>query len=181
MQVNQLLTQEETAPTGLGTVGDTWTADQYQTAETVRLVNSPVHPPRIRIGTTDFEYRLSNSDALGWLALAVAELNRVFSLPADWDSYGAVPVNQQTLAGAFIVLIDLMEGRSTLPKISASVAGGVEFEWHQPGLGLEIEVRAPSMIHAYFYDDDNPNAEWEDDVAPDHVILLGPFIDQVAV
>ena len=57
-----------------------------------------------------------------------------------------------------------MEGQSILPQISASVDGGVEFEWHAPGIGLEIEVRNPSMVYAYFYDDDRPNDEWEDDV-----------------
>ena len=100
-------------------------------------------------------------------------------MPVNWDSYGAKKVDQQTLEGAIEVLFHLMEGQSVLPQISASVDGGVEFEWHAPGIGLEIEVRASSMVHAYFYDDDRPIDEWEDDVLWRDDVRLRAYIDRV--
>lgn len=118
----------------------------------------------VSIGTRDLHLETPNSDVGEWLAQAAQELNQVANLPVNWDSYGAKNVDQRTLEGATEVLLHLMERQSVLPQISASVDGGVEFEWHAPGIGLEIEVRGPSMVHAYFYDDDRPIDEWEDDV-----------------
>ena len=57
--------------------------------------------------------------------------------------------------------------------------GGVELEWHAPGIGLEIEVRHPSMVHAYFYDNNRPIDEWEDDVLWRDYVELRAYIDRV--
>ena len=118
----------------------------------------------VSIGTSNYVLQAVGPDVGEWLAQAAQGLNQVANLPVNWDSYGAKKVDQRTLEDAFAVLAHLMEGQSILPQISASVDGGVEFEWHAPGIGLEIEIRDTPMVHAYFYDDDRPNDEWEDDV-----------------
>lgn len=140
---------------------------------------TPIFHFTVSIGARNFHLETDNPDVRNWLAQAANELNRIANLPVNWDSYGAMKVNQLTLESATEVLVHLMGGQSVLPHITASVNGGVELEWHGPGMGLEIEVRDPSMVHAYFYDDDRPNDEWEDDVSWRDDVKLRAYIDRV--
>ena len=139
----------------------------------------PIYSFAVSIGTRTLRWKSSDPDVGEWRVQAEQELNRVANLPVNWDSYGAKKVDQRTLEGATEVLVHLMEGQSVLPQISASVDGGVEFEWHASGIGLEIEVRDPSIVHAYFYDDARPTDEWEDDVQWRDDVRLRAYIDRV--
>lgn len=181
MSLNELMTQAYTKPTVVDRVGDTWTTEDYQrTAITRKTVRHPTYMFEFQLGTEFYSFSPTDANVGNWLGRAVQGLNRVAGLQADWDSYGALTVSQPTLEVAFAVLAEIMKGHSTLPQIGASVEGGVEFEWHQPGVGLEIGVRAPTMIHAYFYDDDQPDEEWEDDLKLDNISLLEPYVGRFA-
>ncbi|MCH9049905.1 MAG: hypothetical protein IIA72_02300 [Proteobacteria bacterium] len=181
MSLNELMTEADTKPTVHDRVDDIWTTEFYQKTAIIReIVRHPTYRFKFQLGTEVCSFSPTDPNVGSWLEQAVQELNRVAGLQADWDSYGASPVSQLTLEDAFVVLAELMKGHSTLPQIGASVAGGVELEWHQPGVGLEIEVRTPTMIHAYFYDDDQPDEEWEGDLKLDNIFMLEPYVGRFA-
>jgi hypothetical protein len=59
-------------------------------------------------------------------------LNRLATLPQNWDSYGAVPMHPKTMNRVRSVLLEILalggEGLP-LPFIAPSPDGGIELEW----------------------------------------------------
>ncbi len=113
-----------------------------------------------------------------WLVSLLRDLNSIAFLPPDWDSYGALPITQQILEHAFDVIVKLMDEDTPLPEVGATVRGGVEFEWHIDGKDLEVQVESPFKVHAYFYDQQKPEDEWEEDIGV-NLSVLEPYIHRL--
>lgn len=139
-----------------------WLAEEGKQSFQVKLGRSTV-----RIGITHLQVP-------GWLMGVVADLNRVAELPANWDSYGALPIDQRTLEHALYVIVSLMDADSPRPQIGATVRGGVEFEWHSDDKDLEIQVERPFQVHGYFCHD-LADEEWEDNIGID-LDRLRPYL-----
>ena len=103
-----------------------------------------------------------------WVIAVAQSLNRISDLRANWDSYGARPVPQDTLEFAFKKIVDLRNDNPNLPipLIGATVTGGVELEWHDKDLDLELHIKAPGRMSAYF-NEEAVDEEWEGPVNPD--------------
>ena len=179
MPLSQLMTQTDTTPTMFAGADETWATEDYRTTSTRGETGDPSYGFVLRIGTVHYVFSLADPNVQSWLESSVQELNRIAGLRADWDSYGALPVNENTLKCAFDVLVKLMAGRSRGPQIGASVGGGVTLEWHRPGSGLEVRIEGPSRVHAYFYDDNHLDDAWEDDVGWNYPAVLEPYIDRL--
>ncbi len=115
-----------------------------------------------------------------WIAYCVTELNNLAELPENWDSYGALRVDQGSLEQACKVYLTLTQNRGydQLPYFTATPDGGVGLMWHQDDKGLEVEVDGPLFIHGHFYDDTNDDREWSDDVSLD-IEVLNRYLDEV--
>ncbi|TXL69379.1 hypothetical protein FHP25_39210 [Vineibacter terrae] len=109
-----------------------------------------------------------------WMREVLARLNQVARMPENWDTYGAVPVNQRTLEHSLLVLTKLMPASRYLPRILASTHGGVLLQWDDGRRELEISVDAP-MRGSVYYTDHESGDEDEEQLSLD----LKPVIQRV--
>lgn len=87
-----------------------------------------------------------------WLEPTLERLVGLITLPENWDSYGAPPVDPQCVHTAIRLLLDTMQDDSPAPAVVPTCRGGVQLEWHTRGLDLEVEILSPSRLHLYFED-----------------------------
>ena len=78
-----------------------------------------------------------------WEREIVATLCRYLELPSNWDSYGGKPLRLDTGMFALQVLSNIMSETIPLPSIVPISSGGVQFEWHQNDLDIELYIAAP--------------------------------------
>jgi hypothetical protein len=94
-----------------------------------------------------------------WIDKTTQQISRLMTLEADWDSYGAVPI-QIDAAGAMLnVLQDVMAPNTPAPTIVPSPAGHLQAEWHTNQIDLEVEVIDPRHIHVDYA---GPDGSWSD-------------------
>jgi hypothetical protein len=118
---------------------------------------------------TDFTVdlgELRQRAALEWAADVMEPLR---SLPPNWDSYGAEPMNT-SVAGLGISLLAALALIDVAPPQAFPTAdGGLSLEWHRANLDFVISLSPPDEEppSAYFR---TPSVQWEvDDIlrAPD--------------
>jgi hypothetical protein len=93
-----------------------------------------------------------------WEVAAVRTLVRLAQLPAGWDSYGAPMVRRDAGHFALEILDGVMRSMTPPPQIVPSATGGVQLEWHEKGIDLEIHVIAPYQWELWFQDHRDPNS-----------------------
>lgn len=87
-----------------------------------------------------------------WLAATARAFDVVLALPPRWNSYAARPVNVAAVEGAFVVLTRIMTETTPPPVIVPTVSGGVQLEWHESGVELEIAVYPDRRVEVLFED-----------------------------
>lgn len=95
-----------------------------------------------------------------WVTPTVSALGRLLSMPHNWDSYGARPIDHANVGAAIELAFALMIDGTPAPAVVPTSGGGVQLEWHTRGIDLEIEIRSPSRISACF-EDQRTGAAWE--------------------
>lgn len=70
----------------------------------------------------------------------IDRLRSISELTDDWDGYGSPAPEPQTLIAALEVLRQFMPTSVATPAVAPTTAGGVQFEWHQGGWDIEVEV-----------------------------------------
>ena len=135
---------------------------------------------RVPLGRADVLIETTREALPDWLVSVLRKLNEIAALPGNWDSYGAAPVDQRSLEHSLELILKIMEDNEMLPppRVSATVRGGVGFEWRSEGKDLEIELEGPFRVHAYFFDELS-GEEWEDDVGID-LTALDPYLARIA-
>lgn len=97
-----------------------------------------------------------------WLLAAVQRSGALLVLPYDWDRQGAPPVEATAIQSALDALCLLMEQDSSLPAWTPTRDGGVQLDWHENGIDLEIEF-GPNSADGYvaFFDQAEQLPEWD--------------------
>jgi hypothetical protein len=83
---------------------------------------------------------------------AIAAICELGDLQANWDSYGAQPIDKQCMVTAILLLLTTSRPKTPPPSVVPTVRGGVQLEWHRGGIDLEIEVLSPSQIRVSWED-----------------------------
>lgn len=78
-------------------------------------------------------------------------------LPPDWDSYGARAVQHTAIQSALRFLAWIPD--APIPAVVPVATGGVQVEWHLPGLDIELEFQPDGRMHLFACD-----SEGEQDV-----------------
>ena len=79
-------------------------------------------------------------------------LSEYTKLPAGWDSYGGEPLRLDTGMFALQVLCDVMSDSTPPPSLVPVSSGGVQCEWHENGLDIELYISAPLECELMVYD-----------------------------
>ena len=87
-----------------------------------------------------------------WVKPVLQSLVPLFRLERNWDSYGALPLNEKTVKSALEVLFSVMNYISPAPSVVPTVTGGLQFEWHTGGIDLEIAIPRPAEGRFIFED-----------------------------
>jgi hypothetical protein len=73
------------------------------------------------------------------LAAALEEIESYRALEADWDGYGAVPIDAITLGNALSAAARLI-GRAPMPDLTPNSNGTISMEWDSPHGLAHLEV-----------------------------------------
>jgi hypothetical protein len=111
-----------------------------------------------------------------WQTEVQKHLLRYAKLPHGWDSYNAKPIGWDAGLFALSILSDFMRPRTPIPQVVPSTAGGVQLEWHQKGVDLELHVTGPYQCEIWFKDHRTPNdPPLALDLTDDYSALRKPF------
>jgi hypothetical protein len=90
------------------------------------------------IGGSSFGVLWTGSRKPEWLDAVARRLSELMRLPRNWDSYGGVAVKPQNATRALSYLARILEQDSNAPWVVPLSDGGVQLEWHQADIDLEI-------------------------------------------
>ncbi|HJT33774.1 MAG TPA: hypothetical protein VJ783_17135 [Pirellulales bacterium] len=91
-------------------------------------------------------------------------IERLRQFKANWDGYGAVPLDPKILDAATRFIESLAHDAAPAPQVVPMTRGRVQLEWHRGGRSLELEFESPETMH--FLKCDSENGIEEEDVIP---------------
>ena len=83
-------------------------------------------------------FSISSSLKQAWLKPSVVRASRLLALQENWDRQGAPQIKPTTLQNAINAISSFMESASALPQWTPTRDGGVQLDWHERGIDLEI-------------------------------------------
>lgn len=102
-------------------------------------------------------------------------LSHLRTFKANWDGYGAAPVDPRNLDAAQ-QFIESLRDDATAPKIVPMTRGRVQLEWHRGNRSLELEFESPTSIRYLQWDSDQ-GMETEDVISSDRADVLTGLLD----
>ena len=87
-------------------------------------------------------------------AVVSRELDRLASLPPNWDAEGAPPISPQIIQAARNFAKDLPENIVAPPAVVPMATGNLQFEWNDGPRSLELEVEDANTVHYLKWDSD---------------------------
>jgi|SRR5215469_1835903 len=87
-----------------------------------------------------------------WQVEVLKHLIKYATLSQGWDSYSGSPLRWDAGFFALWVLNDVMRPRTPVPQVVPSPIGGVQFEWHEKNIDLELHITAPYECELWFED-----------------------------
>ncbi len=88
----------------------------------------------------------------GFRELIERELDRLASLPANWDHEGALQIDRAIIQAAHDFVARVPLEIASMPAVVPSAAGNLQFEWNAGRRSLELEFESPSTIHYLKWD-----------------------------
>lgn len=98
-----------------------------------------------------------------WLNESLDQIQDVLHLRDNWNSYGALSISIDAAYAALEILAEIAPLGAPTPSIVPTVDRGIQLEWHEDGIDLEIEVLSRSRAVVYFADPSSAE-EWENDL-----------------
>lgn len=114
-------------------------------------------------------------DSPSWEERTVESLGELLRLGADWDSYGAPPVDPYCVLAALNLAFCTFRDDTPDPSVVPTSRGGLQFEWHTGGVDLEIEFLSATRVCGLF-EDQVAGTSWEKDLTSD----LRPVVDAIS-
>jgi hypothetical protein len=96
---------------------------------------------------------------MDWVRPVAKKLDELLSLPQNWDSYGAPKIADSVVPTVIGLLQDVMLPTTPIPQIFPTSSGGVQLEWHQNGVDLEIEIDPHDFAHVHFVCENSVQSE----------------------
>jgi hypothetical protein len=120
---------------------------------------------KIRISGTlirRIDVMIENAPPPPWLGPSIQSIGRLMMLPRNWDFDDAPPVHVPSAQSALEGLSLFMTDNTAPPQWTPTRSGGLQVDWHQNGIDLEI---AFDCVHPGGYvvlsDLRNQDADWE--------------------
>lgn len=89
-----------------------------------------------------------------WFDPLMQGLADLLTLPANWDTYGALPIELSVVNQASQLMSEILELEDPAPWVVPMSNGGIQLEWHENGADLEIEIEpegSEGIAHGYWF------------------------------
>ncbi len=106
-----------------------------------------------------------------WLPKVKETLRRLVDLPENWNSYGAKRVDPAIARQASDLLVQLAHPEMPEPAVVPTRCGGIQIEWHDRSIDLEINLGPRGEMHVSFEDEQN-GEEWEQELSCPNIEIL---------
>ena len=141
-------------------------------------VTITVYESRVAVDRDAFRAESSVDDNTpAWMASVTERLNTLLSLPKNWDSYGAPPITREAVDRVVAVLESLASSITPTPSVGPTPEGGVQVEWHERGVDLELRSDSDGRLYAFFQNAD-PDLTWDDELLDESV--AAPWFEHLA-
>lgn len=107
------------------------------------------------------EFSVPDMPVPRWLVPTIERSGRLLSLPSNWDLQGASPIDPKSIQVGVEALYDFMSEGGSLPQWTPTRDGGVQLDWHENGIDLEIQFGTTTEPYAVFEDSERPATEWD--------------------
>jgi hypothetical protein len=87
-----------------------------------------------------------------WVQPTLAAFQRLLALPENWDAHGGKRIRPENVQFAYQLLAQTLHPDTPAPQVVPLSHGGLQLEWHQKGIDLEVEVIRPNEVYASFED-----------------------------
>ena len=121
-------------------------------SETISIMDAELGRGASVVNLASIRQNQTNNDLRRWISSVLPAIDEFIRLPQGWDSYSGKPLKLDTGMFALQLLYDVMNPRVPVPLVAPTSPGGVQFEWHQERLDLELCINAPYDCDLYFID-----------------------------
>jgi hypothetical protein len=83
------------------------------------------------------------SEATDWRTSVDRQLRTLRRLERGWDGCNSGPVSWATAAFTSAVLRSVMKPHTPAPTLVPASGGGIQLEWHEQGLDIELMIYRP--------------------------------------
>lgn len=112
-----------------------------------------------------------------WLRPTTVRLTELMTLRPGWDGGSAKAVELDTVVTTLMVLSRVASATSPAPWIVPLASGGVQLEWHEPDLTIEIALDPEHGHEIYVSAEDE---EHEGDLTGATLTLVRQFVGRLA-
>lgn len=101
----------------------------------------------------------------------------LLTLPPNWDSYGAGPIDPNLVHEAMNFMNNILGSSSPAPRVVPLSSGGLQLEWHRKGIDLEVVFDRGE--EPFFFSRNRVNGEEAEQALPKNSPLLRTIIDRL--
>jgi hypothetical protein len=126
------------------------------------------------------DLRIASLPAPSWLEPTLNNCGHLLMLPFGWDGDHAPAVEISAMQSAFDALCSFMSETSSAPQWTPTRNGGVQVDWHEKAIDLEIEFDPNDADgHAVFCDHHDEGADWDGPLSQNIEKLRSVFADRL--
>lgn len=92
---------------------------------------------------------LSKPAEPAWIRSVADRVEYLRSLRRGWDGYVSAPIQTDSLYFALSILNSVMQSHTPPPFIAPVSGGGLQIEWHEGGLDIELFIPQPLRAELY--------------------------------
>lgn len=81
-----------------------------------------------------------------WVPAVLEKIEGLAKLPADWDSYGSIPLQLTAITGARRFLLEAPSNILPAPHVTLVPGGGLGFHWQVENRDLELEFKPTGTV-----------------------------------
>lgn len=109
----------------------------------------------------------STVDEPSWIRPVLGAVEQLSALQPNWNSYGAPIIDRTALRNALQLLFWSAATATPAPLLVPTSEGGVQLEWHQWDLDVELQVPPSSGPVLLFFRDHRNESEAEHEIGAD--------------
>jgi hypothetical protein len=134
----------------------------------------PVAVPRLQLEKFWAHYDAGTDRK--WQIEVLKPLAKYLAMSQGWDSYSGLPPRWDAGFFALWILNAVMRPRTPVPQVVPSPVGGVQLEWHEKDIDLELHITAPYECELWF-EDRRTGKQVSTELSNDLSALAGPIAE----